>query len=110
MSKEIAVKEVRVTKTVVNAEGKRVARPVQESSRKRPSKKFIEAQAQIRGFMTGNDKTSLKTLEVKNAWQRINNRSMADDVTLNFTGAQNDELQRLMREFVKGVNAVLNEK
>lgn len=100
----------KVTKTVVNAEGKRVKRPVQESSRKRPSKAFILRTAEIQGFMSGNQKTSLKTLDVKNAWQRINNRSMADDVTLNFTGAENDELQRLMREFVKGVDAVLKGK
>lgn len=102
--------ETKTTKTVVNAEGKRVKRPVQESTRKRPSKAFIERTAEIRGFMTGNEKTSLATLKVKNAWQRINNRSMADDVTINFSGAENDELQRLMREFVKGVDAVLKGK
>ena len=76
--------ETKTTKTVVNAEGKRVKRPVQESNRKRPSKAFITRTAEIRGFMTGNEKTSLKTLDVKNAWQRINNRAMADDVTINF--------------------------
>lgn len=102
--------ETKVTKTVVNAEGKRVKRPVQESNRKRPSKAFITRTAEIRGFMTGNEKTSLKTLDVKNAWQRINNRAMADDVTINFNGAENEELQRLMREFVKGVDAVLKGK
>lgn len=100
----------KVTKTVVNAEGKRVKRPVRESNRKRPSKAFIEKTAEIRGFMTGNEKTSLATLKLKNAWQRINNRSMADDVTANFSGAENEELQRLIREFVKGVDAVLNSK
>lgn len=98
------------TKTVVNAEGKRVKRPVQESKRKRPSKAFIQQSADIRGYMTGNEKTQLATLELKNAWQRINNRAMADDVTVNFTSAENDELQRLMKEFVKGVNAVLKTK
>jgi hypothetical protein len=98
------------TKTVVNVDGKRVKRPVQQSARKRPSKAFITKCAEIRGFMTGNEKTSLKTLEVKNAWQKINNRSMSDDVTVNFTSVENDELQRLMREFVAGVNKVLKTK
>lgn len=102
--------ETKITKTVVNSEGKRVKRPVQESKRKRPSKAFIEKCAEIRGYMTGNEKTSLETLKVKNAWQRINNRSMSDDVNDNFTGEQNAELQRLMREFVKGVDAVLKGK
>lgn len=108
MSNEINIPKI--TKTVVNAEGKRVKRPVQDSKRKRPSKAFIEKTAEIRGYMTGNEKTSLKTLEVKNAWQRINNRSMADDVTVQFTGEENEKLQKLMREFVKGVDAVLKGK
>jgi hypothetical protein len=99
--------ETKTTKTVVNAEGKRVKRPVQESTRKRPSKAFIERTAEIRGFMTGNEKTSLATLKVKNAWQRINNRSMADDVTINFSGAENEELQKAIKEFVNKVNAIL---
>lgn len=100
----------KVSKTVLNSEGKRVARPIQESKRKRPSKSVIEAQADIRGFMTGNEKTSLATLKVKNAWQRINNRSMSDDVTVNFTSTENEELQRLINAFVKGVDAVLKNK
>ncbi len=107
---KIQIETPKVTKTVVNAEGKRVMRPVQESNRKRPSKAFIERTAEIRGFMTGNEKTSLATLKLKNTWQRINNRSMADDATVNFTGAENDEIQRLIREFVKGVDAVLKAK
>lgn len=106
MSKE--TNTPKVTKTVVTAEGKRVARPVQESKRKRPSKAFIERMAEINGFMSGNDKTSLETLKVKNALARINNRAMADDVNVIFNGSDNAELQRLMKEFVKGVNAVLN--
>jgi hypothetical protein len=102
--------ENKTSKTVVTADGKRVTRPVRESQRKRPSKDFIVRTAEIRGFMTGNEKTSLKTLEIRNAWQRINNRSMADDVRLNFTSEENKELQRLMSEFVKGVDAVLKGK
>lgn len=97
-------------KTIVTAEGKRVKRPVQKSNRKRPSKAFIERMAEIRGFMTGNDKTSLATLKMKNAWQRINNRSMSDDVRDNFSHAENTELQALISAFVKGVNEVLKEK
>lgn len=102
--------ETKTPKTIVTAEGKRVKRPVQESNRKRPSKSFIEKMALIRGFMTGNEKTQLATLKLKNVWQRINNRAMADDVTLNFTGAENEEIQKLIKEFVKGVDAVLNKK
>ncbi len=94
-------------KTVVTANGKRVLRPVKTSERKRPNRKFIEKTAEIRGFMTGNEKTSLKTLEIKNVWQKINNRSMSENVNDNFTGPENTELQRLMNEFVKGVNKVI---
>ena len=100
----------RVPKTIVNKDGKRVKRPIQESSRKRPSRTVITQMAAIRGFMTGNEKTSLKSLELRNAMQRINNRAMSTNVEENFTGAENTELQRLISEFVKGVNAVLKDK
>lgn len=108
MSNEINTPKV--TKTVVNAEGKRVLRPVQQSKRKRPSKAYIEKCALINGFMSGNDKTSLETLKVKNAWQRINNISMADDVTLQFTSVENAELQKAMKEFVNKVDTILKKK
>ena len=65
---------------------------------------------EFRGFMTGNEKTLLSGLSVKNALQRINNRAMSDDVNDNFTGEQNAELQKLMKDFVSGVDAVLKAK
>jgi len=97
-------------KTIVNAEGKRVKRPVKTSERKRPNRKFIERMAEIRGFMSGNEKTLITGLSVKNALQRVNNRAMDDDANVQFTGAENTELQRLMKEFAKGVDAILKNK
>jgi hypothetical protein len=84
--------------------------PVKTSERKRPNKKFIEATVALRGYMTGNEKTQLASLEVKNAMQRMNNRTMSDDVNDNFSGAKNEALQKLMKRFVKDINAVINGK
>jgi len=84
--------------------------PKQTSDRKRPSKSFIQQMAEFRGHMTGAEKTQLAGLEVKNALQRVNNRAMSEDATVVFSGAENVELQKLMKEFVKGVNAVLKGK
>jgi hypothetical protein len=81
--------------------------PKKTSDRKRPSKKFIMKMAEFRGFMSGNDKTSLETLSVKNVMQRVNNVAMSEDSNVQFTGAENAELQRLMKEFVKNINGVL---
>lgn len=97
-------------KTIVNAQGKRVQRPVKTSDRKRPNRKFIEQMAAIRGFTTGNEKTLLTGLTVKNALQRVNNRAMDDNANIQLDGTQNTELQRLMKEFVKSVDAILNKK
>ena len=77
--------------------------PVRTSEKKRPNKTFIQQMAEFRGHMTGNEKTQLKGLEVKNALQRINNRAMDEK----FDSKQNAKLQKLMAEFVKGVTAVL---
>lgn len=85
----------------------RKRKPKPTSSRKRPNKSFIMKMVAFRGNMTGNEKTLLTGLEVKNALQRVNNRAMDEDVNENFTGTQNAELQRLMKEFVRGVNEVL---
>jgi hypothetical protein len=57
--------------------------------------------------MTGNEKSSLQTLNVKNVMQRLNNVAMSEDSNVQFTGAENAELQRLMKEFVKNINGVL---
>jgi hypothetical protein len=77
--------------------------PVRTSEKKRPNKTFIQQMAEFRGHMTGNEKTQLKGLEVKNALQRINNRAMDEK----FDSKQNAQLQKLMTEFVKGVKSVL---
>ena len=82
---------------------KNVEAPVRTSEKKRPNKTFIQQMAEFRGHMTGNEKTQLKGLEVKNALQRVNNRAMNEK----FDSKQNKELQKLMADFVKGVNAVL---
>lgn len=82
---------------------KKVEAPVRTSEKKRPNKTFIQQMAEFRGHMTGNEKTQLKGLEVKNALQRVNNRAMDEK----FDSKQNKELQKLMADFVKGVNAVL---
>ena len=89
---------------------RKVKQPVKTSDRKRPNKKFIEATVALRGYMTGNEKSQLTSLEVKNAMQRVNNRAMSDDVNDNFTGAENEALQKLMKRFVKDINAVINGK
>ena len=77
--------------------------PVRTSEKKRPNKTFIQQMAEFRGHMTGNEKTQLKGLEVKNALQRVNNRAMDEK----FDSKQNAQLQKLMAEFVKGVKSVL---
>lgn len=81
----------------------KVEAPVRTSEKKRPNKTFIQQMAEFRGHMTGNEKTQLKGLEVKNALQRVNNRAMDEK----FDSKQNKELQKLMADFVKGVNAIL---
>jgi hypothetical protein len=77
--------------------------PVRTSEKKRPNKTFIQQMAEFRGHMTENEKTQLSGLEVKNALQRVSNRAMDEK----FDSKQNKELQKLMTDFVKGVNAVL---
>ena len=40
--------------------------PKKTSDRKRPNKTFIQKMVEFRGYMTGNEKSSLATLDVKN--------------------------------------------
>jgi hypothetical protein len=94
----------------MNTTTKKTKAPKKTSDRKRPNKSYILKLAEYRGFMSGNDKTSLITLGVKNVMQRVNNVAMSDDATVQFTGAENTELQRLMKEFVKNVDEVLKRK
>lgn len=101
------VNETKTPKTIVNAEGKRVKRPVKTSARKRPNRKFIEQMADIRGFMSGNEKVQLKTLEIKNAMQRLNNRAMSENVNDNFTSEQCKIITKLINEFVKNIDTVI---
>ena len=84
--------------------------PVKTSDRKRVSKKFILQMAKFRGFMTGNEKLQLSTLKVKNAIQRINNKSMSDNVEDNFNSKDVTALTKLINEFVKNVDSVLKTK
>jgi hypothetical protein len=99
--------ETKTPKTIVTAEGKRVKRPVKTSERKRPCKTYIERMCEIRGFMTGNERTQLATLEIRNALQRINNKAMSENVNETFTGDENAQIQALIKAFVKDVNEVL---
>ena len=87
---------------------KKAKAPVKTSDRKRPNRQFIEQMANFRGYMTGNEKTSLATLDVKNAMQRVNNRAMSEDVNTQLSGKQNAEIQRLIKQFVKEINAVID--
>jgi hypothetical protein len=81
--------------------------PKKTSPKKRPNKKYILQLAEFRGFMSSNDKTSLSTIDVKNINQRVNNIAMSDDAGIQFNGAENAELQRLMKQYVKDVESVL---
>ena len=82
---------------------KNVEAPVRTSEKKRPNKTFIQQMAEFRGHMTGNEKTQLKGLEVKNALQRVNNRAMDEKLS----DKQNLELQKAMDAFVKSIDKVL---
>ena len=83
---------------------KNVEAPVRTSEKKRPNKTFIQQMAEFRGHMTENEKTQLKSLEVKNALQRINNRAMSEKLE----ESENLVLQKAMAEFIKVVNKTLN--
>lgn len=89
---------------------KKTKAPVKTSDRKRPNKTFIQKMAQFRGFMTGNEKTQLATLDVKNIMQRVNNRAMSDNVNDNFSGADNERIQKLIKQFVKDIDTVISGK
>jgi hypothetical protein len=82
--------------------------PKKTSDRKRPNKTFIQKMVEFRGYMTGNEKTSIATLDVKNVMQRVNNRTLSDDVNDNFNATQNEQIQKLIKQFVKDINAVIN--
>lgn len=86
---------------------KKAKAPVKTSDRKRPNRQFIESMAKFRGYMTGNEKLSLKTLEVKNALQRINNKAMSDDVNNIFNSNDVNALIKILNNTVKEINAVL---
>jgi hypothetical protein len=82
--------------------------PKKTSDRKRPNKTFIQKMVEFRGYMTGNEKTSIATLDVKNVMQRVNNRTLSDDVNDNFNATQNEQIQKLIKQFVKDIDAVIN--
>lgn len=85
----------------------KAVKPRKKSDRKRPNKTFIERMAKFRGFMTGNEKTTLATLNVKNVMQRVNNIAMDDDATKQFNGTQNAKIQALIKAFVTDIDAVV---
>ena len=89
---------------------KKVRKPRKTSDRKRPNKNYIQRMAEFRGFMTGNEKTSLATLDVKNVMQRVNNVAMSEDATKQFDGAENEAIQKLIKQFVKDVKNVLKDR
>jgi hypothetical protein len=89
---------------------KKTKAPVKTSDRKRPSKSFITKMAEFRGFMTGNEKTQLATLDVKNVMQRVNNKTMSDDVNDNFNSAECKELMAIMKRFVLDIDNVIKNK
>jgi len=95
---------------MTNVKTKKVVEPVRTSDRKRPNKAFINQMAQFRGFMTANEKLQLKTLDVKNVMQRVNNKSMSDNVNDNFSSKDVNELIKLINEFVRNVDSVINNK
>lgn len=89
---------------------KKVRKPRKTSDRKRPNKKYIMRMVEFRGHMTGNEKTSLATLDVKNVMQRVNNVAMSEDVTKQFDGTENESIQKLIKQFVKDINGVLKNR
>jgi hypothetical protein len=88
----------------------KVKAPVKTSERKRPNRAYIEQMAAFRGHMTGNEKTALATLDVKNVMQRVNNRTLSDVVTDNFDSAQCKELMAIMKKFVSDIENVIKNK
>lgn len=89
------------------AKTKKVKAPKKTSDRKRPNKQFIEKMVAFRGFMTGNEKLQLKTLTLKNVMQRINNKSMSDDVNNVFNSQDVKDLMVLINSFVKEANIII---
>lgn len=77
--------------------------PVRVSTRKRPSKSFIQELAEYRGFMTSNQKLALKGLGVKNALQRINTRALNES----FSTADCKAITAIMAKFVNDVSMLL---
>lgn len=90
--------------------GKTVKEPVKTSDRKRPNKTYIAQMVAFRGFMTGNEKVQLKTLEVKNVMQRLNNLAMSDNVEDNFNSEECKALTVLINAFVKNVDTIIKKK
>ena len=84
--------------------------PKKTSDRKRPSKSFIIQMSAFRGFMTGNEKVQLNSLNIKNVMQRVNNKTMSDDVRDNFKGTECKELISIMKQFVKDIDNVIKNK
>ncbi len=76
---------------------------VQKKFRKRPNKSEIEKQAKLRGLYTHNELVTLEGLKVKNALQRIYNKTMDDSLSK----TKCDKLKKAMAEFNEVVKSVL---
>ncbi len=74
-------------------------------ARHRVNKTYIEMVAAKNGGLTPNQKVALKTLGVKNALQRINNRVLSTDNQLSVADCA--KLNKLMVTFTKEINNIL---
>ena len=72
--------------------------------KKRANRTQITEQATERGYMTHNEQVMLKSLDVKNALQRINTRAFDGELKVK----QCAEVKRLMTAFVKSINEIIN--
>ena len=73
--------------------------------RHRVNKTFIQKIAEEKGFLTPNEKVSLKGLSIKNALQRVNNRTLS--INNQLTNKQCTALNKLYTAFIKDIDAII---
>jgi hypothetical protein len=81
--------------------------PVKTSNKKRPNKSYILSMAQVKGGISENERTQLATLTVKNAMQRVNNKTMSEVESNQLSDEQNIALQMMIAKFVNDVEQIL---
>ncbi len=81
--------------------------PVKTSNKKRPNKSYILSMAHVKGGISENERTQLATLTVKNAMQRVNNKTMSEVESNQLNDEQNIALQMLIAKFVSDVDQIL---